>query len=90
MRTLLVVQRIISISKAKKEMDSARAAIQLLVIMIESLKGRIDSIFNEIVIFAITELSNTNNKSYKISLIELVYSINTDLCMFHLQFSIHD
>jgi hypothetical protein len=76
MRTLLVVQRIISISKAKKEMDSARAAIQILVIMVESLKGNIDTIFNEIVIFAITELSKTNSKSYKVSLIELVFIFN--------------
>ena len=73
MRLIIVVQRIISISKARKEIDSARAAIQLLVIMVESLKGRIDSIFGEIVIFAITELSKTGSKSYKVSLIELVY-----------------
>jgi hypothetical protein len=72
MRTLTVVQRIISISKSKKEIDAARAAIQLLVIMVESLKGRIDSLFNEIVIFTITELTKSNSKSYKISLIELV------------------
>jgi hypothetical protein len=65
-------------------MDSARAAIQLLIVMVEGLKGRIDTIFPQIVIFAVSELSKTNNKSYRTSLVELVKLNNLDFILFHL------
>jgi hypothetical protein len=65
-------------------MDSARAAIQLLIIMVEGLKGRIDTIFPQIVIFAVSELSKTNSKSYRVSLVELVNINNLGFFLFHL------
>jgi hypothetical protein len=71
-KTVHLVRSIIAISKSKKEYETTKAAIQILIVMIESLKGRIDSILGEIVIFLLNELNTTKSKVYKISLIELV------------------
>ena len=65
-------------------MDSARAAIQILIIIVEGLKGRIDTIFPQIVIFAVSELSKTNSKSYRTSLVELVNIYNLDFILLHI------
>jgi hypothetical protein len=65
------------LSKSKKEYDSAKAAIQILIVILETLKGVIDNIFVEIVNFVIAELSHgIKSKSYKVSLIELVIIYN--------------
>ncbi len=68
-----MVNNIIQISKSNDDTESARAGIQILIIMTESLKSKIDNIFENLISFVLSELSNN---SLRLSIIELVNYFN--------------
>jgi hypothetical protein len=67
--TIQLVNNIIQLSGANDDPESARAGIQLLIVMIETLKGKIDNIFEHIISFI---LSNISNNNLRLSILELV------------------
>ncbi len=74
-RIFQLVQRIIIICKSKKLFQNVKYALKLLNVVIESLKGKIDTIVVTIINFLISELKESPKQSYKIALIESVSKI---------------
>ena len=68
--TLYLVQRIISISKYKQEYETGKAGLQILIAILENLKGKVDLLFVNIIQFIKNEL--INESPLKQSLLELV------------------
>lgn len=68
----VLVQRIVVICKSKKQYQNVKYALKLLNVVVESLKGKIDSVVGIILNFLITELSNKPKPAYKLALIESV------------------
>ncbi len=71
------MQRILSQAKVQKDYTNIRYAFKVLLVIIETFKGKIDNIVKDILVFIICELNNnsTKNKNYKTSLFETVIII---------------
>jgi hypothetical protein len=72
-RTIQLVQKIISLSKFKKEFFNIRYGLKLLLVIIDTFKGKIDPIVKQIVDFVVSELNAQSVKNtYKLALLETV------------------
>ena len=71
-RVFQLVQRIVIICKSKKQYQNVKYALKLLNVVIESLKGKIDSVVVTILNFLISELNDKPKQAYKLALLESV------------------
>jgi hypothetical protein len=68
-RTILLIQKIIVISKANDDNDNIRYALKFLSVIIENLKGKIDTVVQEIIFFLINEITDTKTRKSNINTI---------------------
>jgi len=73
----MLVQKTISISKANHDNNNIRQALKILNVIIDTLKGKIDNVVEEIIGFLINEMKEGKEKKNSIifTIVETVKSI---------------
>ncbi len=75
-RSIELIQKIIVVSKANHENGNIRHALKFLNVIIDSLKGKIDNVVEEIIAFLINEIKEGKEKKNSIifTMVETVKS----------------
>jgi len=76
-RSIVLIQKIISISKINQDNNNIRHALKFLTIIIDTLKGKIDNVVEEIISYLINEMKDGKDKKNSIifTIIETVFRI---------------
>jgi hypothetical protein len=68
-RTMTFIEQLVKISSSKKTEFEACNAIKIISVMLESLEGKIDFLFEKLVIFLIEQLKVSRTEYYKIKIV---------------------
>jgi hypothetical protein len=74
-RSIVLIQKIISISKANHDNNNIRHALKFLNVIIDTLKGKIDNVLEEIIHFLINEMNDGKEKKNSI-IFTIVETVN--------------
>ena len=71
-RIMFLIERLVLISSTKKTEFESCNAIKIIIVMLDSLKGNIDFLFEKIIVFIINQLKISRTEYYKAVLINSV------------------